>query len=457
MTRSARNDGFLEGLLAFARRHDMLPREGMILCAVSGGADSMCLLEALRELGFSVSAAHFNHNLRGEESDADEKFVKDWCMNREIPFYRSDGDVRCFASQNGMSIEEAARAMRYVFLGETADKLGAVRIATAHNADDNAETILLNLTRGTGLLGLCGIPPVRRKIIRPLLGQSRHKIEVYLNSRSIPHVEDLSNWETVYTRNKLRHIVMPLLKEINPAFLDAVSRMSELLRYDEDFLSGQTDDFISSCSIEETRSAAEIKKLMELHPALRGRAMRSLISSVGASADAKQTEDILELIFKESPSAGIDLKNGVRVHREYGLIVAQKAAESGFLPKTLEIGKETRIDELNMNILSERVSETAKTDKTFNNLYFKKSAIRGSISVRPRKNGDRIRISTRGVSKTLKKLFIEEHIPAAKRENIPVFTDDYGILGVLGLGVDERAVPEPFDEAIKITVRYDTV
>jgi tRNA(Ile)-lysidine synthase len=157
----------------FARRHEMFPPDGLILCGVSGGADSMCLLCSLRELsqsrGFSVAAAHFNHKLRGGASDGDEAFVRDFCIRNNITLYTGCGDVASEAEQSGIGIEEAARNMRYDFLLKTASSIGADRIATAHNADDNAETVIMKLTRGAGLRGLGGIPPVRGIIIRPLL------------------------------------------------------------------------------------------------------------------------------------------------------------------------------------------------------------------------------------------------------------------------------------------------
>ena len=194
---------------AFADKYDMLPGEGgSVLCALSGGADSMALLTVLerlaKERGFTLYAAHFNHQLRGEESQRDEDFVTDWCQKRGIQLEVGRGDVAKQAEEEGKGVEETARAMRYGFLTEAARTLEADKIATAHNADDNAETLLLHLVRGTGLDGLTGIPPVRGILIRPLLATPRQQIEAWLTQEGIPHVEDSSNQTDAYARNRLR-------------------------------------------------------------------------------------------------------------------------------------------------------------------------------------------------------------------------------------------------------------
>ena len=202
---------------AFADKYNMLPQGSTVLCALSGGADSMALLSVLEALAkprsLTLHAAHFNHQLRGEESQRDEDFVVQWCQKRGIPLVVGRGDVAQEAQEQGKGVEETARAMRYGFLTATAQELGADKIATAHNADDNAETLLLHLARGTGLDGLTGIPPVRGILIRPLLATPRIDIAVYLAQEEIPHVEDSSNQDTVYARNRLRQEVMPVLRE----------------------------------------------------------------------------------------------------------------------------------------------------------------------------------------------------------------------------------------------------
>ncbi|MBQ9858545.1 MAG: tRNA lysidine(34) synthetase TilS, partial [Oscillospiraceae bacterium] len=170
----------LNKVIEFIEKNSMISKGDTVLAAVSGGADSVCMLHILLELSkehnFTVCAAHFNHTLRGEEADRDEAFVKELCTSLGVPFYAGRGDVAAFAKEQGKSTEEAARIMRYDFLHKTASETGAAKIATAHNADDNAETVILNLARGTGLAGLRGIPPVRDNIIRPILCLTREDV-----------------------------------------------------------------------------------------------------------------------------------------------------------------------------------------------------------------------------------------------------------------------------------------
>ena len=176
-------DPLVRKVRAFCEKRDLLPREGTVLCALSGGRDSMALLHILSQLaeegGFQVTAAHFNHRLRAT-ADRDEAFVRDWCRGQGIPLTCGAGDVRKLARREGLSIEDAARTLRYAFLETAARDMGAARIATAHHREDNAETVLLHLLRGTGLRGLGGIPPVRGRIVRPLLETSRREIDGYV-------------------------------------------------------------------------------------------------------------------------------------------------------------------------------------------------------------------------------------------------------------------------------------
>jgi tRNA(Ile)-lysidine synthase len=238
----------LEKITNFMDQHQMLPEGGLILAAVSGGADSMCLLTALMELtrtrDFSLAVVHYNHRLRGGASDEDARFVERFCREQGIRCFVGAGDVAGYALQNGLGTEEAAREMRYDYFFSVAEEQGAEKIATAHTADDNAETILMNLTRGTGLRGLCGIPPTRGKLIRPLLAVTRAEVENALQAQSVPYTEDATNAETIYTRNKIRHQVMPVLKEINPNFPANLRDFSERLRRDEDYLCSLAEEFV---------------------------------------------------------------------------------------------------------------------------------------------------------------------------------------------------------------------
>ena len=221
----------------------LLPAGCTVLCAVSGGADSVCLLDLVRRLGdVTVLCAHFDHGIRGAESARDAAFVEALCKEWGVPFFPGRGDVPAYAAANGLSIETAAREMRYAFLERTAKEQGADVIATAHNLNDNAETILFRMARGTGLRGLTGIPAQRGRIVRPLLQTPRRDIEEYLTARGIPHVEDSTNAETDAARNRIRLDVLPRLESIHPGAAAGIARMSETLAEDEAFLASLAEE-----------------------------------------------------------------------------------------------------------------------------------------------------------------------------------------------------------------------
>lgn len=309
---------FTGKLRRFAADYHMLPRDGLVLCALSGGKDSMALLHALHalreELGFSLHAAHYNHRLRGEESQRDALFVEDYCRERGIPLTLGSGDVAEVARAAGRGIEETARDLRYAFLEDTAKHLGASRIATAHQAEDNLETLLLNLVRGTGLRGLGGIPPVRGAIVRPLLQTTREEIEAYLAAEGVPFVEDSSNEETVYRRNRLRHEVLPVLRELNPRLTESATAAIRSLREDEAYLEARALEVFREALPAEEGLVLPTKRLSMLPAAIAPRVIRRMLEGIEASAPTgAHITGILEVIRGGDPSASLRLPGGILV------------------------------------------------------------------------------------------------------------------------------------------------
>ena len=241
---------------------DAITPGARVLCAVSGGVDSIYLLHRMTELaaqrGFTVGCAHFNHGLRGAESDRDEAFVRAQCAHLGVPFYAGRGDV---SSVRGMGTEGAARQLRYAFLTDCAAAHGYDWIATAHTADDNAETLLLNLARGCGLRGLTGIPPQRGKLLRPMLDTTRAEAEAYLAAHGIAHVEDSTNASDAYARNRVRHHAVPALESVNAAFVQHAADTAALLREDERFLGGLAAEFLAGQTPAEGIPTAELLAL----------------------------------------------------------------------------------------------------------------------------------------------------------------------------------------------------
>jgi tRNA(Ile)-lysidine synthase len=208
-------------ILTFINKENLLKRGRKVIVACSGGADSIFLLHILNELGFECIVAHCNFHLRGEESNRDENFVREYCKNKNLILTIKSFDTMSYATENKLSIEMAARELRYKWFEQVRQEYNAGAIAVAHHSDDSIETILLNLLRGTGLKGICGIRPKNGYIVRPLLCINRSEIEKYLETNHIEYITDSTNLENEYTRNKIRNIVLPILKEINP-HLDAV-------------------------------------------------------------------------------------------------------------------------------------------------------------------------------------------------------------------------------------------
>ena len=437
----------LHNLTSLATEFNMLPRGTLILACVSGGADSMCLLGALCELsipgGFTVAAAHYNHHLRGAESDRDEAFVRDYCRERDIPLYIGGGDVAVYAKSAGMGIEEAAREMRYAFFNDAARESGAGKVATAHTAGDNAETVIMNLTRGAGLAGLCGIPPVRGNIIRPMLRVTRKNVMRYLTERQIPFVEDSTNSQDIYMRNRIRHSVIPLLEEINPRFCETVAESSALLREDEAFIAGAAGEFFTRHCRDGTTEAAQ---LAGLHPAVFGRVVRRLH---GGRLTAKHVSAVLRLCEGRNPSARVSLP-GMEVYREYSRVVFGGEESVEFMPIWPQNGDVAIIPGLNLKMSCQHTVCSDKINKSLTTFLFKADDICGRIIIRPRRTGDKIAFAGASGTKSLKKLFIERRIPVRKRQLIPVVADDSGVLAVLGIGAGDRARANIGDVALEI-------
>lgn len=218
----------MEHILPYAESQNLLPRKGSVLCALSGGGDSVALLHYLKRQGFSVAAAHFDHHIR-PNSGQDAAFCRRFCAELGVELWVGEGEVGAMEG----NLEANARAARYAFLEETAEKIGAEVIATAHTASDNLETVLMHLTRGCGLNGLCGIQPRRGKIVRPMLQTTRKAVERYLEENGLEFVTDQTNLDDSYVRNRIRHQVVPVLESVNPRVTEQVSCMTELLRQDE--------------------------------------------------------------------------------------------------------------------------------------------------------------------------------------------------------------------------------
>lgn len=257
-------DGVRDKILETVRLYKMLKNGDKVIVALSGGSDSVTLLHCLKaleaELGITVYACHINHNLRGEDSDSDQAYVQRLCEKIKIPLRVFSVDVSGTV-QKHQSTEERARELRYEVFEQLSGELGA-KVATAHNACDNTETVLMNMLRGTGLKGLCGIPPVRDYLIRPLIGCSKDEILGYCKENELEYVTDMTNFSTAYTRNKIRIELMPKLLEVNPSLIETVRRMTLNLTSDSEFLEGMAQEALDGARLSDGVYASDKLKVL---------------------------------------------------------------------------------------------------------------------------------------------------------------------------------------------------
>ena len=247
----------------YIKKHKLLSLSNLYIVALSGGADSVALLLLLDEMGYKVHALHCNFHLRGEESDRDERFCEDLCLKKNIPFHRIHFDTLMYAETHKMSVEMAARELRYRYFEQLRKDIGAEGICVAHHQDDTVETVLLNLVRGTGLRGLTGIQPRNGAILRPLLCVTRTEIEAYLATKQQDYVTDSTNLETDFVRNKIRLQVVPLLRQLNPAVSENIVRTAEHLTEAQKVLDAVVDTYKGSnqldlCALQQVGSAEYI-------------------------------------------------------------------------------------------------------------------------------------------------------------------------------------------------------
>lgn len=405
----------LNKLREFIRRYQLLQSGDTVICAVSGGADSVALLFALYLLRDSTAiqlrAAHFNHGLRGLESDRDEAFVLQLCERLGIPLDVGRGQV--VPGKKGL--EAAAREARYGFLNSLPGK-----IATAHTADDNAETVLMHLVRGTGLKGLGGIAPKNGRLIRPMLTVTRQEILDFLEEYGLSYVTDSSNETDLFLRNRLRRHVMPLLRQENPRLVENMSAAALRLRNDEETLA-------SLCYAENLPS---VQALRDMPQALRNRFVADFLQKSGVpEPEAEHIALVERLIFSPKPSAKANFPGAIVISRCYEkleVITPSQNIEPMLLPRFGSIV----LPQGNMMIRCSPIRELVDGPCAFT------VCPKGEMVIRSRQAGDAMRLH--GGTKELKKLFIDRKIPAAERCRIPVIADDAGILGVYGIGVNRE-------------------
>ena len=402
-------------------------------CAMSGGADSVAMTHLLRtalaDSGVTLQVCHFNHRLRGAESDGDEAFCRELCRQWGLPITVGGADVAAYARTHGEGIEEAARHCRYAFF-ETLPGF----VATAHTADDQLETVLMHLLRGTGLKGLGGIRPERDKYLRPLLHCTRAEILAYLDANGLPHREDSTNAEDDCVRNRLRHQVIPLLRLENPALLAGISRMTEGLQADEALLHSMAEALLQP-----SEDGYAVPPLRDAPAPLRQRAIRTLLCAIRApKLSACHIRAVEQLLFSPDPSAKAHLPGGWTAARVYDRLVLRREAVASFAPVTLPCPGEAELPALGLRVVCRKNGEGLRLPGHLT-----------AVTLRPRQTGDTIRLNAG--TRELKKLFIDRKIPADLRDAIPVLACEDGVLAVRGIGENLDFLPGPDEDRFGVT------
>lgn len=419
-------------------KYNLLSATDNVLVGLSGGADSVALLVCLHELGFDVSAMHINHNLRGDESDRDEKFCVELCKELGIYLTVKSINVKDYCHVNKLGIEEGARELRYKAFSE----VQADKICTAHTLSDSVETMLINLIRGTALKGLCGVPYKRENIVRPLIECTRQDVEYFLETRNINYVTDSTNNSDDYTRNKIRHIVIPKLIEIsnnqNGDFYKNISNTLKSVTLDESYLNGKAECLLKNSHID--NDIYDLDMINSQHEAISNRAFIMLLKRYNIKVSSAKLEDLKSACFENKK---INLKKNVYASAKSGKLIFSEgmnkpetySKEISFVSSDVLVenffGKEVKI----------KLHMIDCEQSNIHNMFTKKNIdydkIKGKIFLRNRLSGDRIRLPERGLTKTLKKLF-NESVPLENRQSTVILSDDNGVIYVEGFGADER-------------------
>lgn len=427
-------------------RYGMLRDSRSVIVGVSGGADSCALLHILcalkDEMSLKITAAHVNHGIRGEEADRDEEFVKAFCKRLGVKLEILHADIPALARETGQGLEECGRSVRYEFF-ESIDP--DALIATAHNLNDCCETLIFNLTRGTSVKGLSSIPPVRGRVIRPLIECSRAEIERYCRDNNIDYVTDSTNADDNYSRNRIRLNVIPELKMINPSFESAAARLMMSARQDDDCLSALAAELVEKASLGGSYNA---ELLENAHPAIRNRALARIVtkelSYTPETADIQKLSSILV-------SGKTQLRSGVEVSVKSGVLTFGKKELTPAWSVQIQPGEEAETPFGSAEITIIHKKEPLKIQFVHKNvLDFERTV--GQLVLRSRLAGDEIKIAGRNCTKTIKKLFVEAKI--TDKNSVCILADELGPVWVEGFGCCERcAITKDTVRALKVNVK----
>lgn len=413
------------------KKYNLLTGVSSLAVGVSGGADSMCLLEILSKLkdeyGIILKAVHLNHNIRGQEALRDQKVVEEFCQKLGIECISYSVDIPALAKEMGIGEEECGRIKRY----ECFNDAGCDAVATAHTLSDSIETMMFNLIRGTGLKGLCGIPAKRDNIIRPLIECTRSEIESYCKDNKIDYVTDSTNLTDDYTRNFIRHNIVSKFSEVNEGFESAIGSAMETLRLENDAMERAKDSLISECKRE---NGYDRQTLINTDSAIRRRAVADILSSHMNKDVEKRHIDLADEALTKGDGK-------IEIAKDLYVVVSDNLISVESLKTVAQEWKcECTDNYFSTPVGLFHIRETSSA--VYNKNAVDADKIKGSLHMSSRKDGDRFYSKSRNNTKTLKKLFNEMKIPAESRNNIAILRDDENLIWIDGIGTDGKYLPD---------------
>ncbi len=437
---------FGEKVNAFTDENALFSADSFVVVGVSGGADSMALLHVLcarRAQGLRVHAVHVHHGLRGDEADRDARHVRRFCETLGVALTVERADVRARAVEWNCGLEEAGRRVRYAVFERVRCALGADCIATAHNADDVTETVLMHILRGCGVGGLVGIPARRGAIVRPLLGCSRAEIEAYCAAQQIPYIVDSSNTDMSFMRNRVRHELLPLLRQINPSADAALMRLCIAAQADEGYFTALAADAFTQARREDGGYSRTV--FLQQPMPVRARMWKQLLADFGCySFTERHIEALEEALVANRGTVFVSADCRVGISADCIARLESDKEQMPLLPVDalpfcFELGQKRHA----LRVYSrEDCLSLQKVHKLFFKYAIDYDKIQGSLTVRGRCEGDYLRSAQRRVGKTLKKLFQEHRVASYRRDAYPLLCDDGGVVLVPGIGCDARVCPD---------------
>lgn len=442
---------FINNIYSFICEHNMIESSDRIVVGLSGGADSVCLLLALSELSYRIGigkrnifAVHVNHMIRGEEADGDEEFSRQLCEKAGIVFESYNKDIKAYAAEVGCTVEEAGRKIRYECFEQAAEKYNCNKIAVAHNKNDLAETVIFNMIRGSGLKGMSGIKPVRDNIVRPLLDVTRDQIEEYLSACNQPYRNDSTNDTLDYDRNKIRHMILPAMMEVNNGAVRHICHMAEEANNSYSFIHSKAlekyDGYVEDDDFGRTVTL-DVNKIYKYSPVLQEHVIHEAIGDVaGMKKDItrRHVMSVVGLLYQDTGRV-VELPYRIRARRSYNnLIITNKQDTAVDYCIDIDCDGVYKIPEWGSIEVSfiDNDTQLEVPKKTYTKMadYGK---IKFNLCIRTPEDGDYIIIDSIGNTKKLSRVFIDNKVDREKRANWPVLACGSEIIWVLGLRYSE--------------------